>query len=126
MVYTSGSISLAVLETLVNVQDPEDIPENLVIVSADLPDDLAVVTIKPQSLPAQWQAANVRATTQELGKKWFIEQQAAVVAVPSVVVPAETNYLINPKHVSCSRIIIHKSQGFRLDPRLMRTVPQHG
>ena len=119
MVYTSGSISLAILEILVNIQDPEDLPEKLVIIPADLPDDLPIRRVESRSLPPQWRSSSINSVTQDLGKRWFLEDGEAVVAVPSVVVPTETNYLINPRHADFSRIIVHKPQSLKVDPRLL-------
>lgn len=119
MVYTSGSISLAILEILVNIQEPEDLPGKLVIIPADLPDDLPVRRLDPLSLPAQWRSPSISRTTQDLGKRWFLEDGEAVITVPSVVVPTETNYLINPRHADFSRIIVHKPQPLQVDPRLL-------
>lgn len=119
MVYTSGSISLAILETLVNIQDLEDLPGKLMLIPADLPNDLPIRRIESQVLPPQWRSSAVSSVTQDLGKRWFLEDGEAVVAVPSVVVPTETNYLINPRHDDFSRIIVHKPQPLQVDPRLL-------
>jgi RES domain-containing protein len=122
MVYTSSSVSLAILETLVNIQDPEDLPGKLVIIPADIPDDLPVRRLDPPSLPAQWRSSLISRTTQDLGKRWFLDDGEAVVAVPSVVVPTETNYLINPRHTGFSRIFVRKPQPLQVDPRLLGSV----
>ena len=119
MVYTSGSISLAILETLVNIQDPEDLPGKLVIIPADLPDGLPLRRFDSKSLPPQWRTPTISRITQELGKRWFLEDGEVVVAVPSVVVLTESNYLINPRHTGFSRILVHKPQRLHFDPRLL-------
>jgi RES domain-containing protein len=122
MVYTSGSISLAILENLVNIQDLEDLPGKLVLIPADLPNDLPLRRVDSQSLPSQWRSFAISSITQALGKRWFLEEGEAVVAVPSVVVPTEINYLINPRHAGFSRIIVHKPQPLQIDPRLLGTL----
>jgi RES domain-containing protein len=119
MVYTSGSISLAILETLVNIQNLEDLPGKLVFIPADLPNDLPLRRVESQSLPPQWRSSSISSITQDLGKRWFLEDGEVVVAVPSVVVPTETNYLINPRHADFSRIIVHKPQPLQVGPRLL-------
>jgi RES domain-containing protein len=43
-----------------------------------------------------------------------------VLAVPSVVIPTETNYLLNSLHSSFARIEIGKPMEFVTDLRLMR------
>lgn len=119
MVYTSGSISLAILETLVNIQDLGDLPGKLVFIPADLPNDLPIRRVESQSLPPHWRSSPISSVTQDLGKRWFLEDGEAVVAVPSVMVPTEINYLINPRHAGFSSIIVHKPQPLQIDPRLL-------
>lgn len=40
------------------------------------------------------------------GTEWARERGSAVLAVPSAVIPAETNYLLNPLHPDFRRIKI--------------------
>ena len=49
------------------------------------------------------------------------KQSAAVLAVPSAVVPAETNYLLNPLHPDFRRIKTGRPQKIETDPRLLKT-----
>jgi RES domain-containing protein len=42
----------------------------------------------------------------------------AVLLVPSVVIPAEANVLINPRHPEAARIRVAGLAPFTLDPRL--------
>jgi RES domain-containing protein len=44
-----------------------------------------------------------------------------VLAAPSAVIPAETNYLINPLHADFRRIRIGKPGRFETDLRLVKT-----
>jgi RES domain-containing protein len=41
-----------------------------------------------------------------------------VLAVPSVIVPAERTFLLNPKHQDFGKIKIKDTGSFYLDPRL--------
>jgi RES domain-containing protein len=43
-----------------------------------------------------------------------------VLAVPSSVIPSETNYLLNPLHPSFTKIGIGAAQNFVTDLRLIR------
>lgn len=45
---------------------------------------------------------------------------SVVLAVPSVLVPTETNYLINPNHPDFPKISIGNPEDFQFDPRLTR------
>lgn len=117
MVYTAGSQSLAMLEML--VQD-EPLRARYVMVPATLPTRLRIDRIAPEHLPANWRDAVARPALQEIGTRWARRRSAAVLAVPSVVIPAETNYLLNPLHPAFARIGIGEAQAFSTDLRLLR------
>jgi RES domain-containing protein len=42
-----------------------------------------------------------------------------VLAVPSVVIPQEFNYLLNPLHPAFKKIVVSQAESFVLDPRLV-------
>jgi RES domain-containing protein len=44
---------------------------------------------------------------------------SAVLSVPSAVVPAERNYLLNPAHPDFERIEMGEPRPFRFDQRLL-------
>lgn len=55
MLYTSGTRSLAMLETLVHLRQTQP-PANRVVIVLYVPDSVAVETIYDRQLPGQWQA----------------------------------------------------------------------
>lgn len=115
MVYTAGSQSLAMLEML--VQD-QPLRGRYVMIPATLPSNLKIERISPDRLPADWRSPAARAQLQAIGSDWARRRSSAVLAVPSAVVPAEVNYLLNPLHPSFARIEIGKPQEFVTDLRL--------
>ncbi len=117
MVYTAGSQSLAMLEML--VQD-EPLRARYVMLSATLPANLKIERVTPAQLPAEWRDAGARDQLQTIGTAWIERRASAVLAVPSVVIPNETNYLLNPRHPSMARIAIGKPVEFITDLRLRR------
>jgi RES domain-containing protein len=117
MVYTGGSQSLAMLEML--VQD-EPLRARYVMISATLPGNLKIERITPGQLPADWREPGAREQLQAIGSDWARRASSAVLAVPSVVIPTETNYLLNPIHPSFERIEIGEAQDFITDLRLIR------
>jgi RES domain-containing protein len=117
MVYTAGSQSLAMLEML--VQD-EPLRARYVMIPAIMPANLRIERVVPAQLPANWRDAAARQDLQMLGTDWARRRSSAVLAVPSAVIPAETNYLLNPLHPACSRIRIGEPQEFVTDLRLIR------
>lgn len=117
VVYTAGSQSLAVLEMLVQ-DDP--LRARYIVIPATLPKALKVERLTDEQLPAGWRDIAVRDLTQALGDEWLKRGSSAVLAVPSAVIPAETNYLINPLHPAFGKIEIGAPQDFLTDPRLLR------
>lgn len=122
LVYCSSSLALAVLELLVHV-DPRDVPDDLVAIQVEL-GEAAVRTLAPSDLPADWLDDSGTAALREAGAAWTREDPAssgAVLRVPSVIVPEESNLLLNPRHPGSAGFSIVKQSPFRLDPRLFRS-----
>ena len=117
VVYTAGSQSLAMLEML--VQD-EPLRARYAMVPATLPKNLKIERVTRDQLPAGWRGPEARERLQGIGSDWARRRSSAVLAVPSVVIPTETNYLLNPLHAAFARIGIGKAQAFVTDLRLIR------
>jgi len=105
MVYMADSISLAVLENLVHMSR-EDYPKGYIVLSATIPDYLAVVDLVASP-----------GSTSTVGDFWFDAGKSAAARVSSAVVPGEFNYLLNPTHSDFSRLLIDVGT-FVFDPRL--------
>jgi RES domain-containing protein len=117
MVYTAGSVSLAVLEILVNLENTDVLPAySLCAVSFD--DDL-VTTLDRSRLPANWRDSPSPPELLAIGDAWIASGMSAVLEVPSAVVESESNYLINPAHPDFAALVIERPQPFTLDPRLL-------
>ena len=115
VVYMAESVSLAVLENLVYMAR-EDFPSNYVCVGASIPD--RILTLTDQDLNALWGHRAPRV----LGDQWLDSNRSAVLRVASVVVAAECNYLLNPRHPQFAEIVVEIPVPFRFDPRLFGAV----
>jgi RES domain-containing protein len=115
-VYTSGSLSLSLLELLVQIND-RDYLEKCVQFYADIPGDLIY---KPavNELPAGWDDVPYGKSAQRFGDQWLKDDKHPVLRIPSVVVPVEFNYVINPAHRHFVKIEISPSKKVILDPRI--------
>jgi RES domain-containing protein len=118
-VYTSATLSLAVLESFVHV-DPADAPTDLVVVPADIPDDVERREIRAEALPATWRRYPAPEPLADLGTAWVRAGATAVLVVPSAIVPQERNVLLNPAHREFRRIRVRAPEPFRFDPRMRR------
>jgi RES domain-containing protein len=117
MVYTSGSQALAMLEMLVQ-DDP--LRARYVVIPAAIPPRVAIERLSPDDLPSGWRDIAGRERLQAIGTAWARERRSAVLAVPSAVVPAELNYLLNPLHPSFSQIRIGEPEELVTDLRLVK------
>jgi len=117
VVYTSATQSLAALEILVHLNPQVSFQFSAFPIELD---DSLVELFPDAQLPPEWQSQPPPASTQQIGDQWLKEQRSAVLSVPSVLIPSERNYLLNPGHRDFSRIVVGESRTFTLDPRLIR------
>ena len=118
VVYTAASQSLAMLEMLVQ-DDP--LRAHYVVISAMLPDNLKIEILSDDQLPDDWRSPQPSGLLREIGMRWLGERRSAVLAVPSAVIPAEHNYLLNPMHPEFPLIIIGEPLKIVTDSRLITT-----
>ena len=119
MVYTAGSAALAILEMLVQLHAHE-LMNRYVLFEVTF-DDSLVTALDPATLPRNWRRSPPPASVQHIGEAWVAGASSAVLRVPSTIVPAEWNYLLNPAHGDFGAIKIGPRQAVRFDPRLIRT-----
>jgi RES domain-containing protein len=119
VVYTSATLSLAVMELLVHLDD-DDLAKAYVGVPADLPDGLAITRLRAGDLPRDWRRIPAPAALAQLGARWAAARETAALAAPSAVIPHELNYLLNPRHPQFKRIRVGQPEPFALDPRLRK------
>jgi RES domain-containing protein len=119
VIYTASHLSLAILEKLVHV-DPDVIPDRLAAFEIEIPDEDASREVIPvDRLPLDWKAQPPAPGTQDLGRAWLADlTRAAILVVPSAIVPREVNYLLNPAHPDAGRWSVVARESFRFDPRL--------
>jgi len=116
IVYASSSVSLSILEILVNLE------RNLVFSSyVVIPirfDDSLLFQLNDDDLPEGWAALPPPVTSQYVGDEWVISKSSLILGIPSAVVPIETNYMINPGHPGIDKITIGKPIPLPFDERL--------
>jgi RES domain-containing protein len=116
MVYTAGSQSLAVLEMLVHL-DNSGLLEKYVFIEVTL-DDAMVTVVAAADLLRDWRADPAPLQLRAIGDDWVASGASVVLRVPSSVIPAENNYLLNPKHADFAKLKFGKAVSFRYDSRL--------
>lgn len=118
VVYTSGSLSLAALETLVNLDSFPPIEMKYSSILALLPSGLAIEFL--ENLPPDWNSNPPSMTTQERGTLWLKNSKSAVLRVPSAIIHTEYNYLLNPLHSDFRKIKINDPVPFKFGHRFQR------
>lgn len=118
MVYAAESKALAALEILVHVDDGGLMDEYLCMPVRF--DKRLMRSLDLKSLPENWRASPPPASTQKIGDGWLGDGGSVVLVVPSVLIPGESNYLINPGHPNFGKLRIGAPEPFEFDPRLLK------
>ena len=113
VVYASESRALAVLETFVHVT-LEARTMQFLLYTITLPKRVRVQRHTRRR-------AREPAGDQEAGRSWIDEGVAFALVVPSVIVPQETNYVLNVMHPQFAQMRIGKPEAFSFDERLWRS-----
>ena len=120
IVYTAQTLSLCALEYLVHLGRRDS---NIALVSAQLTisDDIPVKGLDVSTLPANWDAWPPLEATMAIGDAWLAESKSAVLKVPSALIPAESNFLLNPRHPDFAQVSRSASMParFTFDKRLL-------
>ncbi|MDD2792743.1 MAG: RES family NAD+ phosphorylase [Sediminibacterium sp.] len=95
-VYTAATRALALLEFSVNVNRMLA-PKSLSLVAIEIPEK-NILVLNSADLPENWREIPAPGTTRDFGTGLLLEARYPVIAIPSVVVPEEYNYLLNPLH----------------------------
>jgi len=95
-IYLAGSQSLAMLEVMVHLNDYR-LLASYVLFEVRLPAD-HITDLSDDQIPRDWQAQPAPTSTAEIGDAWLDQNAGLALAVPSVIVPREKNYLLNTRH----------------------------
>ncbi len=118
VVYTAQSQALASLEILVHL-DSENSLRNYVAIPVTIEERL-IMRLDAAKVPKNWRVYPAPRATRLLGDEWIVEQKSAVLQMPSVIVPTESNYLLNPLHPDFKSLIIGAPAAFAYDWRLAK------
>jgi RES domain-containing protein len=114
MVYAASSRALAVLEMLVHVTR-ETAPIHSLLFPIEIPDELIA---RIPELPHGWNSHPYGRETQLIGDRWIAEGKSLAMFVPSAIIPAERNILINPNHARFGEIHVGEAEPHAFDRRL--------
>lgn len=127
-VYLSGTLTLAMLELLVHLDDAEAFLQKEHVYHTARFDEKDVAVFEESSLPQGWNARPETLVSQAVGDEFLERAGHPVLALPSVVVPGELrydplymNYLVNLTHPDFgSAVEVGNIRLLDWDPRLTR------
>ncbi len=115
--YTSSTKALALLELLAHLDVAQPLPP---LVAFTVPLDEKLVEHWPvRALPRGWRSLRGLGETRAIGDAWLAARRSLALAVPSVVVPEELHYLLDPEHPAFARLRVGAPTPFQLDRRLV-------
>ena len=118
--YTSEHLSLSVLEVYVHLPPQmRDALPLLTAVQISIPDMIGITRVSPERLVELLASADPLAACRTIGAAWISRGHDLVLQVPSVLVPEETNLILNPAHPRMREVKIVSTRAFHFDPRLV-------
>ncbi|MEN8260788.1 MAG: RES domain-containing protein [Pseudomonadota bacterium] len=117
MVYVSQSLSLAAFETFVHLA-AEDARLSFVSIRVGFPSGVRISELSVANLPADWRAEPPPDDCKSLGSEWAEAAETAILKVPSVIVPHEFNFVLNPRHPDFNRFSVGVPEPFGFDSRM--------
>ena len=117
IVYLAESPAGALLEACVHTS-ANDVPPRYTLLTVEAPDAISIEDLDWKLLPADWMERSD--VTQAIGSAWLQSARTALLRVPSALVPATLNLLLNPLHVEAAQLRIQLAVEYPFDPRIKR------
>lgn len=119
-VFTSATLSLAALERFVHI-DPDLEPTNLVAIEIEIAPGVRIESVAVSELPTNWRDCPAPTALASIGERWLRAGRTAVLSVPSVVIPRERNFILDPAHPDFHLLAIASPEAFSFDPRMWKS-----
>lgn len=119
VVYCATTPAGALLEMIAHLElELDEIPESYRLLRVDGATSIARERVDEATLAPDWR--DLLPITQRIGSAWLESGRTALLEVPSALVPAATNVLINPLHPDARRLVVAAILDVPLDRRLLR------
>ncbi len=118
VVYASDQPASALLEVLVHTQATRLLDQKYVLFCLDIDPERHVLRLQRGEYPDGWRGMTWNRAAQFVGTVWAEKGNSVVLEVPSVIVPYQNNYLINPRHRQFGELVVSRPEPFAIDPRL--------
>jgi len=117
VVYLADSSAGALLEACVHTS-ANDVPPQYTLLAIAAAEGISTETVDSNTLPPNW--IDSLELTREIGSAWLHSQRSVLLRVPSALVPAAFNYLLNPLHADAGRLRIESVFDYPFDPRIKK------
>lgn len=117
ILYTAQSPSLALLEAVVHLGKMPR--KGYCMAAIEIPDSIAPA-LQTTSLPPDWAACPGPDALKLIGDTFTKSMQFLALPVPSVIMPEEQNYLINPLHPLFKSVKIKSMKAMNIDERIFK------
>jgi RES domain-containing protein len=115
--YTSEHVSLAFLEKYVHAKAKENM-SRVALLKVEIPEnDHLIFHVDANELKAEWYE-DVE-YSQWLGAQVLRDLSIVAFSVPSVLIPTERNYIVNPLAIDFNQVKFHPATPFSTDLRLL-------
>ena len=92
------------------------LPQGHAFIEMTIADSILKETLSLSDV-AGWNTEDI-AASRAYGDHWLTEQRTCILLVPSVIVPIESNVLINPSHADFARVVAAVPRNVNWDKRL--------
>jgi RES domain-containing protein len=117
VVYLAESPAGALLESCVHTS-ANDVPPHYLLLGIEVNRAVSQEGVDAAGLPADW--INRLEVTREIGTTWLREQRSCLLRIPSALVPATFNVMLNPLHADAARLRIASMVKYPFDPRIKK------
>jgi RES domain-containing protein len=119
--YVSSSRSLALLETLAHT--PAKMLDVRVyhLIALSVPENMLTQKVSVKNLLPGWDAPDTRPFTKKIGDTFLSNKRNLMLEVPSVIMPEEINFVINPLHQDMKQVKVINKRRIYFDNRIKFT-----
>jgi RES domain-containing protein len=117
IVYLTETPAGALLETCVHTT-ANDVPPKYTLLAVSVGEETAIETLDTNLLDANW--VEHLEGTRNIGSMWLRSRRSALLRIPSALVPATFNVLLNPLHPRAEHVRIESVYEYPFDPRIKK------
>ncbi len=120
VIYTSEHASLAAWEKIVHVASFDNLPDHLLLVKIEIPDEIKIQTVPQKVLVKGWNSFPFARETVNYGTSFLRKKEHLALKVPSVIIPDEYNIILNPLHPDIQACKFIHTARFIFDMRVLK------